>query len=103
MVAGVTLADLRSTSAGGGGVDRAPTALVIGLGGGALPMALRRMYPHLRVLAVELEPEVAAVAQEHFGLIQSDHLKVQAQSGSPDRVCWVDILVCRGGVAVATE
>lgn len=78
MVAGVALADLRPThnNSSAGGVGRAPTALVVGLGGGALPMALRRMYPSLRVLTVELDPEMATIAQEHFGLVQSDHLKV---------------------------
>lgn len=71
MVAGMTLADLRPTSDG-----RAPTALVIGLGGGALPMTLRRTYPGVRVLAIELDPGIVDVAKNHFGLEESDKLKV---------------------------
>lgn len=82
MVAGAALADLRAINAqkgggGGGGGGRAPTALVIGLGGGALPMALRRMYPGVKVVAVELDPEIAGVAKKHFGLRESDGLKVR--------------------------
>lgn len=91
MVAGAALADLRGGGGGGsggrqqqhqkGGRDnaRAPTALVVGLGGGALPMALRRMYPGVKVATVELDPEIAGVAKEHFGLKETpDGLKVCA-------------------------
>lgn len=92
MIAGAALADFRiltGTSGGGGGGGsnrqqqdtragaRAPTALVIGLGGGALPMALRRMYSRVKVATVELDPEMAGVAKDHFGLRESpDGLKV---------------------------
>lgn len=85
MVAGAALADFRAGGGGGGGgggtrtndgCGRAPTALVIGLGGGALPNALRRIYSGVRVLAVELDSEVVDVAKEHFGLNESASLKV---------------------------
>ncbi len=88
MVAGAALADFRVAGVGGGGSSgggtvqqqqkngqgssRAPTALVIGLGGGALPMALRRMYPRVKVATVELDPEMAGVAKEYFGLKETD-------------------------------
>ncbi|CAM9411231.1 unnamed protein product [Ectocarpus sp. 12 AP-2014] len=95
MIAGAALADFRittGTSGGGGGSGgqqkgnragaRAPTALVIGLGGGALPMALRRMYPTVKVATVELDPEMAGVAKDHFGLRESpDGLKVIVEDG----------------------
>ncbi|CAM9523140.1 unnamed protein product [Ectocarpus sp. 13 AM-2016] len=96
MIAGAALADFRittCTSGGGGGGSggqqkdnragaRAPTALVIGLGGGALPMALRRMYPTVKVATVELDPEMAGVAKDHFGLRESpDGLKVIVEDG----------------------
>lgn len=77
------MADFRvgsSNSSRNGGYGRGPTALVIGLGGGALPMALRRMYPAVKVLTVELDPEMAGVAKEHFGLRESDGLKVLCRS-----------------------
>lgn len=85
MVAGAALADFRVASGSNGQKQDsqndttrgAPTALVIGLGGGALPMALRRMYPRVRVATVELDPEMAGIAKEHFGLKESsDGLKV---------------------------
>lgn len=85
MVAGAALADFRIAGSGSAAQKqgsqndstRAPTALVIGLGGGALPMALRRMYPRVRVATVELDPEMAGIAKEHFGLKESsDGLKV---------------------------
>ncbi|CAM9263609.1 unnamed protein product [Scytosiphon promiscuus] len=84
MVAGAALADFRVASSSSGqrqdsraDTTRASTALVIGLGGGALPMALRSMYPRLRVATVELDPEMAGIAKEHFGLRESsDGLKV---------------------------
>lgn len=76
------MADVRAGGGGGGsngtnnGGGRAPTALVIGLGGGALSMALRRIYPGVRVLTVELDSEVVGVAKEHFGVKESGTLKV---------------------------
>lgn len=41
-----------------------------------MPMALRRIYPGVRVLAVELDPGIVDVAKNHFGLEESDKLKV---------------------------
>ena len=87
MVAGASLADLRGGASAGAGDGRAPTSLVIGLGGGALPMALCRMFPGMKVLAVEIDPEVAVVAQEHFGLKESDSLKVQLAARPRIGVC----------------
>ncbi|CAM9929821.1 unnamed protein product, partial [Ectocarpus fasciculatus] len=90
MVAGAAMADFRiTTGTSGGGQQkdtrtsaRAPTALVIGLGGGALPMALRRMYPRVKVATVELDPDMAGVAKDHFGLRESpDGLKVIVEDG----------------------
>lgn len=83
MVAGAALADLREGGSAKGDdtiEGRAPTSLVLGLGGGALPMALRRMYPGMKILAVEIDPDVTEVAKEHFGLNESDSLKVRCGS-----------------------
>lgn len=77
----MALADLRPTSGSSHGViqeSKAPTALVIGLGGGALPMALRHIYPTLRVLVVELDPGIVTIAKTYFGLQESDKLKVRS-------------------------
>ena len=40
--------------------------LVIGLGGGTLPTALRDLYPHARIDVVEIDPAVVRVAQKYF-------------------------------------
>lgn len=45
----------------------AKRVLVIGLGGGILPMALRKLDPAMRIDTVELDPAVVQVAQSHFG------------------------------------
>uniref|UniRef100_H2YI47 eEF1A lysine and N-terminal methyltransferase n=1 Tax=Ciona savignyi TaxID=51511 RepID=H2YI47_CIOSA len=42
--------------------------LIIGLGGGTLSLYLLHCFPHCHVTAVELDPEIATVAQEWFGL-----------------------------------
>jgi spermidine synthase len=41
--------------------------LVIGLGGGVIPRAMRRIDPELRIDVVELDPAVVDVAKRHFG------------------------------------
>lgn len=65
--------------------DAAPTAaLVIGLGGGVLPMFLRRHWPSsLRVDAVEIDPAVVKVAETSFGLVhdEDDKLTVHVADG----------------------
>lgn len=42
------------------------TALMIGLGGGTLPLFLFTKFPQLKLTVVELDPEVVAVAKEWF-------------------------------------
>ena len=48
-----------------GDVDggRVPLCVVVGLGGGALPMALHRSLPQLRQWVAELDPDLIPVAQ----------------------------------------
>ena len=41
--------------------------LVIGLGGGVMPMALRAIDPDMHIDTVELDPAVLKVARSHFG------------------------------------
>lgn len=41
--------------------------LILGLGGGVLPMALRTLDPLMEINTVELDPSVAKVARSHFG------------------------------------
>ncbi len=41
--------------------------LVVGLGGGTLPVAFRELLPDARIDVVEIDPAVASVAKEYFG------------------------------------
>lgn len=41
--------------------------LVIGIGGGTLPMFLRKYYPNAAIDAVDIDPEVVEVAKKFFG------------------------------------
>ena len=48
--------------------------LVIGLGGGVIPAAMRRIDPDLRIDVVELDPAVVAVAKRYFGFREDPRL-----------------------------
>ncbi|GAQ85556.1 S-adenosyl-L-methionine dependent methyltransferases [Klebsormidium nitens] len=54
--------------------------LVIGLGGGGLPMFLHNHLP-LRVKVVELDPVVAQMAQRHFGFVEDDRMQLEIGDG----------------------
>lgn len=55
--------------------------LVIGLGGGALPMALQRLYPALKMDVVEIDPAVARIAERHFGFRPGPLTRVAEEDG----------------------
>ena len=46
--------------------------MVVGLGGGSLPMFIRAVLPGAVVEAVELDPAVADIARESFGVVDGD-------------------------------
>jgi len=56
-------------------------ALIVGLGGGALPMFLHKRLPHLAMDVVELDPGVLEVACEFFGFKEDDGLRVWIEDG----------------------
>ncbi|MFM8355013.1 MAG: spermidine synthase [Gammaproteobacteria bacterium] len=56
-------------------------ALVIGLGGGTLPLALDELFPDLTQDVVEIDPAVTRVAREWFGFRPSDRVRVFEQDG----------------------
>lgn len=56
-------------------------ALVIGLGGGVIPTAMRALDPGLHVDAVELDPAVIAVAERYFGYRQTPQSRAYADDG----------------------
>ena len=47
--------------------------LILGLGGGAIPMALRSIDPTMQIESVELDPAVVKIARSHFGYREDDH------------------------------
>eukprot|EP00898_Chlorokybus_atmophyticus_P002702 jgi/Chlat1/3432/Chrsp23S03758 len=55
-------------------------AVVVGLGGGALPMFLLRHFP-FDIQVAELDPVVIDMAVRHFGVRQSSRLQVTVQDG----------------------
>lgn len=42
--------------------------LIIGLGGGAMAMFLRTLFPNVEIDGVDIDPAVVSVAQQHLGL-----------------------------------
>jgi spermidine synthase len=55
--------------------------LVVGLGGGTLPMALARVVPEAQIDSVEIDAAVVRVAQRFFGFRPSATLRVFEQDG----------------------
>ena len=53
--------------------------LVVGVGGGTLPMALTAIYPEAQLDAVEIDPAVVKVAKRHFGFAESERLNVHVE------------------------
>jgi spermidine synthase len=55
--------------------------LVIGLGGGTLPLTLEKLLPKADIDAVEVDPAVVRVAQRYFGFRSDARLHVFEQDG----------------------
>jgi spermidine synthase len=55
--------------------------LMLGLGGGTLPLALDELYPELHQDVIEIDPAVTRVAREFFGFAPSSRVNVVAQDG----------------------
>ena len=64
-----------------GFVETPRRALIVGLGGGAVPMFLHRHLPDLAVEVVELDPGVLEVACEFFGFAEAPRLRVWIEDG----------------------
>ncbi len=62
-------------------VPEPKTILVIGLGGGTLPMAFHRLFNQTTIHAVEIDTAVVKVAKKYFDLIENDQIKVFSQDG----------------------
>ena len=55
--------------------------LVVGLGGGSLPMFLHTLLPEARIDVVEINPDVVAVARRYFGFQEDALLRVFVDDG----------------------
>jgi spermidine synthase len=55
--------------------------LVVGLGGGTIPTALREVLPQAEIDAVEIDPAVTKVARRFFGFKDDDKMKVHEVDG----------------------
>jgi spermidine synthase len=55
--------------------------LIIGLGGGSLPSALKKIVPQARIQTVELDPSVAKVAERFFGFTPGKYNTVAIEDG----------------------
>jgi spermidine synthase len=55
--------------------------LIVGLGGGTLPMALRDILPDAHIDVVEIDPAVVKVARDFFAYIEDPALQTYAEDG----------------------
>ena len=55
--------------------------LVLGLGGGTLPMFLRKHYPNAVIDAVDIDPQVVHVAREYFGFRDDGAMRAHVADG----------------------
>ena len=63
-------------------VNPAPqSVLIVGLGGGTLPRALRQVLPTVRIDVVEIDPAVVRVANRYFDFKPSDLTRVIESDG----------------------
>ena len=63
-------------------ITETPLALlVVGLGGGSLPLFIHDHFPKSCIHAVEIDPSMLEVATQWFGFCQSDRMKVHIADG----------------------
>ena len=55
--------------------------LVVGLGGGSLPMFLRKHYPAAAIDVAEIDPDVVDVAKKFFGFIDDERMRAHVGDG----------------------
>jgi spermidine synthase len=63
-------------------VNPAPQSiLIVGLGGGTLPRALRQLLPNARIDVVEIDPAVVRVANRYFDFAETDKTHIIESDG----------------------
>ena len=61
--------------------DEPRRMLVVGLGGGTLPTFLRKYYPRAAIDAVDIDPDVVAVAKKYFSFREDDRMRAHVEDG----------------------
>jgi len=61
--------------------DAVDRILVVGLGGGTIPMFLRKHYPSAQIDVVEIDPQIISLATHYFNFAQDSLLHAYAQDG----------------------
>ena len=62
-------------------VEEPRRIMVVGIGGGTMPMFLRRYYPNAVIDAVDIDPDVVHVAKEFFGFREDERMKAHVGDG----------------------
>lgn len=57
--------------------------LVIGLGGGSIPLTFADLFPQAKIDVVEIDDAVVSVAEEFFFFEETDNMKVYVDDGRP--------------------
>lgn len=57
--------------------------LIIGLGGGSIPMTFSDLYPNAEIDVVEVDEAVVRVAEDYFNFAETDTMKVHVDDGRP--------------------
>uniref|UniRef100_A0A1I8MCI7 eEF1A lysine and N-terminal methyltransferase homolog n=1 Tax=Musca domestica TaxID=7370 RepID=A0A1I8MCI7_MUSDO len=61
--------------------EQVKKVLIIGLGGGGLCMFLHEAMPNVHITAVDIDPAMANVAEQYFGLQKDDRMRVIIEDG----------------------
>jgi spermidine synthase len=62
-------------------IEEPKRVLIVGLGGGTLPMFLRKHYPKMQIDIVDIDPAVVEVAKKYFGFKEDDNMKAYVKDG----------------------
>ncbi len=57
------------------------SVLIIGLGGGTIPRALKQVVPGAQIDVVEIDPAVIEVAKAHFGFVEEEGVRAIISDG----------------------
>jgi spermidine synthase len=55
--------------------------MIVGLGGGTMPMFLRHYYPYAAIDVVDIDPDVVSVAKQFFGFREDANLRAYVGDG----------------------